>query len=216
MSSRPRYFTPAEVSVHNTSDDLWVSFLGKVYNLSPLCEAHRGNVLLKPILSNAGKDISYWFDKKTGDLRTHIDHVTGCRVSYTPQGCFIHVPPRYPASDWPNDFGKPWWQDEKYCIGKLSQKTRKIRIVNMLTSQENVIEVCSEENMCEIQKRYQLYNVHAGSYTWKFQGDNLIMTHTLKENGVTDEFEEFYELGMDEDQYLPAIHLYFNDDLTEQ
>ena len=102
----------------------------------------------------------------------------------------------------------------------------------MLTSQQNTIEVkrselgylfiylcifevCSEENMLEILTRYEAYNVHAASYTWKFCGTNLDMTRTLEENGVEDEFEKFYELGMNEDDYLPAIHLYFNDDLTE-
>lgn len=37
-----RYYTPNEVSVHNTLEDLWVSFLGKVYNLTPLCEQYKG------------------------------------------------------------------------------------------------------------------------------------------------------------------------------
>ena len=46
-------------------------------------------------------------------------------------------------------------------------------------------------------------------------GNNLDMTKTLQQNGITDESETFYELNMDEDQFLPAIHLYFNDDLTE-
>ena len=69
--------------------------------------------------------------------------------------------------------------------------------------------------MNEIQDRYVNYNTHASSYTWKFQGVNLNMLKTLEENGVKDESEEFYELGLDEDQFLPAIHLYFNDDLTE-
>lgn len=41
---RPKYFTPKEVAVHNTADDLWVSFLGKVYNLTPLCERYKGTV----------------------------------------------------------------------------------------------------------------------------------------------------------------------------
>lgn len=43
---RPKYFTPNEVSVHNTADDLWVSFLGKVYNLTPLCEKYKGKYLI--------------------------------------------------------------------------------------------------------------------------------------------------------------------------
>ena len=41
------------------------------------------------------------------------------------------------------------------------------------------------------------------------------MTKTLEENGIRDEGEDFFELGMDEDEFLPPIHLYFNDDLTE-
>ena len=41
------------------------------------------------------------------------------------------------------------------------------------------------------------------------------MTKTLEANGVTDEGEDFFELRMDEDEFLPPISLYFNDDLTE-
>lgn len=41
-SKRPRYYTPNEVSIHNTLKDLWVSFLGKVYDLTPMCEKHAG------------------------------------------------------------------------------------------------------------------------------------------------------------------------------
>lgn len=67
--SRPRYFTPSEVAAHNTPEDCWVSYLGRVYDLTPLCAAHAGSILLKPILSHAGKDISYWFDPSTKDVR---------------------------------------------------------------------------------------------------------------------------------------------------
>jgi len=42
LPSRPRYFTPNEVCLHNTADDLWVSYLGKVYDLTPLCEKYKG------------------------------------------------------------------------------------------------------------------------------------------------------------------------------
>jgi len=66
--SRPKYYTPSEVAVHNVPTDCWVSYLGKVYDLTPLCEEHAGNVLLKPITSSAGKDISHWFDPETKDV----------------------------------------------------------------------------------------------------------------------------------------------------
>ena len=75
-------------------------------------------------------------------LKTHIDPVTGCRVPYSPMGRFIDVPPPCPRSDWANDFGLPWWKNDKYCIGNLSQKTRRLRIINTLTLQEQTIEVC--------------------------------------------------------------------------
>lgn len=39
---RPRYFTPAEVAAHNTAEDLWVSFLGKVCDLTPLVSRYGG------------------------------------------------------------------------------------------------------------------------------------------------------------------------------
>ena len=41
------------------------------------------------------------------------------------------------------------------------------------------------------------------------------MDKTLEENGIPDEDEEFYKLSMNDDTFLQAIHLYFNDDLTE-
>lgn len=41
----PKYFTPNEVSVHNTIGDLWVSFLGKVYNLTALLQDYKGKGL---------------------------------------------------------------------------------------------------------------------------------------------------------------------------
>ena len=59
------------------------------------------------------------------------------------------------------------------------------------------------------------YNEHAASYTWKFNGKNLDMDKTLEENGIDDEDEVFYQLSMNDDTFLNAIHLYFNDDLTE-
>lgn len=92
--SRPRYYTPKEVAAHNTPGDCWVSYLGNVYDLTSLCKEFTGehgklykcytmlrniitimvilfllgDVLLKPIVANAGKDISHWFDPDTKDV----------------------------------------------------------------------------------------------------------------------------------------------------
>jgi hypothetical protein len=43
IQMRPtKYFTPTEVSLHNTLGDLWVSYLGKVYDLTPLVNEFKG------------------------------------------------------------------------------------------------------------------------------------------------------------------------------
>lgn len=39
---RRRYFTPVEVAQHNQPDDLWVSYLESVYDLTPLAQKHKG------------------------------------------------------------------------------------------------------------------------------------------------------------------------------
>ena len=100
-------------------------------------------------------------------------------------------------------------------LGILSKKTRNIRIVNTLTSQEHTIEICGEETLNQILERYLPYNKHAGSYTWKYDSKGLDMTGTLEDNGIVDDEEDLDALCIDPEQWTPAIHLYFNDDLTE-
>ena len=68
--------------------------------------------------------------------------------------------------------------------------------------------------MNEILDRYLSHNSHAYSYTWKRLGKPLNMALTLGENGIVDESDELISLGMDPEEYIPAIHLYFDDDLT--
>ena len=62
-----RYYTPAEVAVHNTHTDCWVSFLGKVFDLTRLVAENEG-ILTQPIVVEAGMDISHWFDPATEDV----------------------------------------------------------------------------------------------------------------------------------------------------
>lgn len=216
-------------------------------------------MLLLPILECAGTDISSWFDPQTGDvsergaggeaagppphlcsqIRRCVDPLTHCVRYYTPRGRFVHVPPAGPSSDWDTDIGQPWWSDERYQVGRLSAKTRWVRVINMLTSQEQELQVsreprssswrqlarrdparlwlqvCSEETLGEILQRYLHYNAHAGSYTWKHNGLVLDMSRTLVDNGIPDDDLELQELRLDPHQFTPAIQLYFNDDLTE-
>ena len=87
--------------------------------------------------------------------------------------------------------------------------------MNTLTKQDDVIDVCSEETIYEILDRYKEINEHAESYTWKRLQRVLDMELTLSENDIQDETEDFLSLELDPESYIPAIHLYFNDDLTE-
>ena len=68
MATSQTYFTPAEVAVHNTHTDCWVSFLGRVFDLTKLVADNEG-VLTQPIVASAGTDISHWFNPQTGDVR---------------------------------------------------------------------------------------------------------------------------------------------------
>jgi len=61
----------------------------------------------------------------------------------------------------------PWWKDPLLRVGALSEATRLVRIKNVLTGQEDTMEVPSEETMGEVQRRYLPVNAHAASYTWK-------------------------------------------------
>ena len=99
-------------------------------------------------------------------------------------------------------------------IGNLTVRTRKIRLVNILTKQEDVLDCTTEETLNEILDRYLVFNSHAASYTWKREGRVLDMSRNLEDNDIPDETDELLELGIDLEDYIPAIHLYFNDDLT--
>ena len=225
------YITPAEVAVHNTHTDCWVSFLGRVFDLTKLVAENEG-ILTQPIVAAAGTDISQWFDARTGDVRTHVDPVTGTLAYYTPQGRFVHVLPNTPVTDQVTVVETPWWMDPQYQIGLLSLNVRPIKLLNTLTQQEHELEVPGEETLNEILtrcarrlklpllfarfprprprvepsrfgRRYLPYNSHAASYTWKFLGNVLDMSLTLEQNGVPDERELYAKLNLVRAELLP-------------
>ncbi|VEL14188.1 unnamed protein product [Protopolystoma xenopodis] len=103
-----------------------------------------GDILLKPLIQFAGTDVSSWFDEKTGDVRYLVDPITNCKTPYVPFGRFVHIPPNYPTTDWCNNFGTPWWKNEKYQIGLLSKDVRLIKIINTLTLHEDTIEASAQ------------------------------------------------------------------------
>lgn len=209
------FYTPEEVAKHNTADDCWVSFFYEVYDLTQLIQ---DNILLeacKPLIAAAGTDISHCLDYDTREPKMAIDPLTNVNWFYCPMGRYLHIPPLMPDSEWdPSSFKEPWWRDINLRVGRLTEKTRKIRIFNQLTKADDVIEVCSEETMNEILDRYLELNEHAASYTWKRLGRPLDMDQTMEENDIPDESKDFIDLNLDEDSYIPCVHLYYNDDLT--
>ena len=108
-----------------------------------------------------------------------------------------------------------WWKKDRYKIGNLSKKCKKIILINVLSHQDDIIEVCSEKTIYEIFDQYKEIIEHADSYTWKRLQRVLDMELTLEENEIPDETEDYINLDIDPDDYIPAIHIYFNDDLTE-
>ncbi|KAI8467403.1 MAG: hypothetical protein J3K34DRAFT_523727 [Monoraphidium minutum] len=203
---RQRYYTPYEVSVHNTPQDCWVSFLGGVYDLSQLIQDNPGRQAA-PIIAAAGADISHWFDPETGDVRTYVHPDTQLR------GEFVHVHPMWPLTG--------------VDVGALSTSTRLVRVRNVLTGQEDELEVPSEETVGEVEARYLAINAHAASYTWKalaraggkggaapLEWVDLDLSKSLADNGVPDERPAFEAAGLPGGDAVPVLHVYWNDDLT--
>ena len=147
-------------------------------------------------------------------MKTHIDETTQLEVPFTPQGRFLHVEPEEPSTEW-QDFALPWWADPKYVVGRLTKTVRKIKFMNTLSKSQDIIEVCTEETLAEIQERLiKQVNKHSTGYIWRFGGKQLNMQKTLDINGIVDRSKEMRDAAMNEDEWIPVIHLQFADDLT--
>lgn len=216
--NKKRYYTWKDIEGHCFAHDLWVVLFGKVLDLTELIQANIHSPLCQPLIDFGGKDVSHWFHSKTKEPKTRIDPETARRVFYCPNGRYLHIPSDLPGTDEEPFDLVPWWRNEKHIIGKLTVKSRKLRIVNMLTHHTDIIEVPSEETIDEIQDRYCLVNDHAPSYTWKtFTIKPLDMEGTLEENEIVDDTDRYEALSIPENKwYIPPILIYFNDDLTEK
>jgi hypothetical protein len=189
-----------------------------VFNLTELLKQYSpSDPLLTPLLKFAGGDASHWF-KKDMSIKTNIDPITDIQVPYLPDGRFIDVPSNLPISiqDPEKLKMKPWWQNQNLIIGQLSTRELQVEVYNTLSGDSVVLRVCNEETLGETQERYiKEQNSHSKSYTWKYTGKVLDMNKNLQENGVPVDAEELALAGLDEDEWIPKLFLYFNDDLTE-
>lgn len=210
-----RFYTIEDLEPHSTYDNCWVVIHSRVLDISQLLIDFKGDPLGRPLINNAGTDISRWFDKTTGNPKQYVDTELGMRTFYLPEGRFLHVPPTLPGpSEAP--ISVPWWKDVKYEVGRLTAKNRGVRVINTLSHHEEVLHVPAEETINEIQTRYLDINKHSESYTWKdYTGRLLDMNKTLAENGIMDQDPEYDYLDIpEEDRLLPSLMIYFNDDLT--
>lgn len=114
-TQKVNYIAPFEVVVHNKPDDCWVSFLGKVFDVTPIIKKYEHDVCIKPLLAHAGKDISDWFDERTGEIMHYVHPVTGVLVPYCPHGRVPDVKAQVPSANWRPVEDPPWWKDKKYC-----------------------------------------------------------------------------------------------------
>ena len=187
-----------------------MAFFNDVYDLTELIQKNRHLPEVEPMIQAAGTDITHWFDSKTKEPRKMIDH-SGKAVYYCPNGPFLNL-------DTSEDITAiPWWKNQDYMVGKLTKKSQMIRIINTLSDTEDKLEVPQEETIWEILDRYEEVNSHARSYTWKRKGKILNMDASLKDNGIIDQSEEYVDFEVPEElQYVPAIHIHFNDDLTSK
>jgi len=205
------FYTPAEVASHDAASDVWISFLGQVYDVTAVVRENEGT-LTQPLVRAAGTDVSHWFDATTGDLKTRIDPEAGDRRYFLPMGRFVGVPesgePAKPGE------GGAWWRDGTGRVGKLSTSVRRIKLLNTLTQDEHELEVPSEETIQEILVRYLPFNAHAASYAWKCMGRQLDKDRTLQDNGILDERELYAKANLPDDFFVPLIHVYYTDDLT--
>ncbi|KAJ2953040.1 hypothetical protein O0L34_g7430 [Tuta absoluta] len=172
------------------------------------CDAKR---LAMTIVTYAGKDVSHWFD---GDEWIQYTHpVVNTCVPYMRHGHGSRQPV-VPSTKW-RPVVDPWWTNEAYVIGKATAKTRPIRITNTLTGSTVTLEVCSEETIYQIMMRYMPHNHHLHSYSWRYQDRAICLNWTLDENGIPDERETFSDVALPENMHIPALLIYYNDDLTE-
>ncbi|GAU97107.1 hypothetical protein RvY_08460 [Ramazzottius varieornatus] len=238
---RSQFHTKDEMALRDISTDAWVAVGGNVLNVSDLTDIPTEEKTLAEVRAranlakHAGQNLTHWFKPRCYPLQlrqcSNFCH-DGQTEYFLPQGIIPDVLPFEPVTNYAmpkaGHRSTEWWNDSTREVGKLTKKMRKIYVVNMLFADEpenatpdllhvrlQYEEVCAEETLDQILFRYLDSNRHAGSYTWKFEGEVLTMEKTLEENGLADDESELKELDINVDVYIPTLHVYFNDDLTE-
>ncbi|CAB1116757.1 unnamed protein product [Ectocarpus sp. CCAP 1310/34] len=148
--------------------------------------------------------------ENASEPRTFVDPQTGLTTPYLPMGSQpTRIPPNLgTACDSLTTVTLP------HRIEKLTRKARPLRVVNILSRQEDQLLVACEDTIADIQDE-RFLGVGANSVLLHLQKFvPAKMDQTLEENGIVDDDLAFEKLGIDDDGYMPILHIYFNDDLT--
>ncbi|CAH1390110.1 unnamed protein product [Nezara viridula] len=207
------YFKRGEVALRNTTEECWVIIRGIVRDVTPVVQKYITKSCVRPVLAEAGKDISHWFDNK-GELVTFVHPITMEQVPYLPHGPIPQLCENYlPSPFWFPTPVVPWWKDKRLFVGRLTANERPIRVRNMLTKMEASFTVCEEDLIGGgIAARYKVYNSAYNSYVWKFEGRNVDMDRTLTQNGIEDLRPAMRGVQLPECLYIPCLDLYYKDD----
>ena len=200
MASPPSvYFIPNEVVVHNSVNDMWIIVHKMVFDLTNLFKKrsdtmndvsvnnYRKSIYciisfslqnLHLLLGYAGKDLSWAFDERERNPMKRINQN------------FESVPVFPPVYEKESDESEFWWHD-KNIIGQLTSMERRIRVINTLTKKIIFMNVCEEDTLHKIRKKYsKTYNSNDKNYVWcktstkdKISG-RLYTEKTLTQNGI--------------------------------
>ena len=203
-----KYFTKYDLLNFNTINKCYVSLFGKVYDITDSICNNKIRPEAETLYKYAGKDVTHFFDPKTKkpyQMQRELQAITKSL-------------PKERIDELKSSSNSKlfWYEDESLIVGKMTEREIKIRFVNTLNYIEHTLVVPIEETLNEICHRYFSMNKHAQSYTWKdINGCVLNMDLTLKDNGITERYNELEYINVPEEEiYLPTIYLYFNDDLT--
>ncbi|KAL0245176.1 hypothetical protein GEMRC1_009256 [Eukaryota sp. GEM-RC1] len=204
-----RYFLKEEIHHFSSRDRALVILFDKVLDLTYLLHT-TPQVLTASLQQAAGTDISHWF-KSTGELPVRSFPSS---TPVTPDNLWMLHVHDSDGNVLTTPVANPWWNDGSLVIGKLTSRPRSVTFINMLTHDRHTIKVADEEVLLDIAQRLTPYNSHCTSYTWKFNGKELDMNLSLTNNGIPDLEAELDDLGLNPDDGIPVICLYFNDDLS--
>ena len=213
--SLKRFFIKEDLKKHCLVNDGWVTIQGDVIDVTSVIKSNRSKKGVENIIKYLGNDMSHLFKGASKDPYIR-NPILSEELANNDKNYILHFPVHY-INDKSTLDVTPWYKDRSLIIGKMSKKEIKILITNILTYQEEYLVVPVEETLDEICNRYLDCNFHARSYTWKDINENVLnMNLTLIENNLISDLEalEYMEIP-DEFKPVPAIYLFFNDDLTE-